>query len=110
MEDSGGVTWVRIDDHFDEHEKVVGLSDAAFRAFVTGLCYSGRNLTDGRIPGAKLPRRRTVSELVAAGLWDENGNGVKVHDYLDFQPSSATIRAKRAADSRRKKRGGGEES
>jgi hypothetical protein len=102
------VTWVKLDDHFDEHEKVVGLSEAAFRAFVEGLCYCSRNLTDGRIPAAKLKRltrTRTAGELVDAGLWHPNGDGVRVHDYLEFQPSSATIRAKRAADSERKKSG-----
>jgi hypothetical protein len=46
------MSWVRLDDSFPEHPKVIALTDAAFRAHVRGLCYAGRFLTDG------LTRRR----------------------------------------------------
>jgi hypothetical protein len=103
------VTWVKLDDGFADHPKVVGLSDEAFRAFVEGLCYCARQLTDGHIPAAKVkriaPKGSSVTQLVDGGLWEWNGCGIHVHDYLEYQPSSERIRAKRAADSRRK--GGG---
>jgi len=102
------VTWVKLDDRFDEHPKVVGLSEPAFRAFVSGLCYCARNLTDGHITDAalrRITRRPVVNELLEVGLWEQNGNGVHIHDYLDFQPSSERILSRRRADSERKRSG-----
>lgn len=54
---------------FDEHPKVLPLSDAAFRAFVEMNAYSRRNDLDGRIPAvvAKLRwKSRVLAELVAS--------------------------------------------
>jgi hypothetical protein len=102
------VTWVKLDDHFADHPKILGLSDRAYRAYVDGLCYCARYLTDGKIGGAPLKRLTkpvVVTELTTAGLWEYNGDGVVVHDYLEYQPSSAAILSKRAADSERKKVG-----
>ena len=104
---SGGVTWVRLDDRFTDHPKVVGLSDKSFRNFVDGLCYAARHLTDGRIPKAALPRsKKSVEELVEARLWalDEDGS-VVVHDYLEWNPSRLDVLRKRETDSVRKQNG-----
>jgi hypothetical protein len=91
------VTWVRLDDHFADHPKILGLSDGAYRAFVDGLCYASRYLTDGHIPTAAVKtiarhKLRPVAELIEAGLWEQNGSGVIVHDYLEFQPSRSTVK------------------
>ena len=107
------MAWVRLDDGFGDHPKIIGLSSAAFRAFVVGLCYCSRHLTDGHIPAAAVnavARGGAVRELEAAGLWERNGNGIVIHDYLDFQLSAEQIRAKRASDSARKRKGNGAES
>ena len=74
------MTWVRIDDTFPEHPKVVGLSAVAFRLHVAAICYASRNLTDGFIPlGAvrTLPggTPNRVKELADAGLWITDGPG-----------------------------------
>jgi hypothetical protein len=102
------VTWVKLDDHFADHPKVIGLSNAAFRAYVEGLCYSARHLTDGHIPAAQVARvatRKPLLELVSSGLWNWNDDGVVVHDYLEYQEDSATILERRRRDSERKKGG-----
>ena len=86
--------WVRLDGDFPDHPKVVGLSDRAFRAFITGLCYCGRYLTDGDIPAPvaqSLARRPVMAELIGAGLWHQNGSGVVVHDYGEYQPTRAEV-------------------
>ena len=86
------MTWVRLDDQFGEHPKIVGLSDRAFRAHVTGLLYCGRYLTDGRLPRGVLPPARALAELVAAGLWTANGTGeYSIHDYLEYQPTREQV-------------------
>src|SRR5688572_13859080 len=50
------VPYLNIDDGMDEHPKVEGLSDAAFRMYVAGMLYSARRGTDGAIPRAKARR------------------------------------------------------
>jgi hypothetical protein len=44
------VTWVRIDDHFDEHPKLAAVGPIGWGVWLAGLAYSNRNLTDGFIP------------------------------------------------------------
>lgn len=90
------MTWVKLDDALPEHQKLVDLSDRAFRVHITALCYCNRLLTDGHIKRGALrivgASPRHVTELVAAGLWDANGaGGWIVHDYLDYQPSKADV-------------------
>lgn len=93
------MTWVRLEPDFPDHPKVVNLSDDAFRAFIGGLCYCNHYLTDGRIPAGavrRLVHRRAVAvELVKAGLWDQNGDGMIVHDFLDYQPTRSEVEAAR---------------
>lgn len=94
------MTWARIDDHFPEHPKVVGISDRAFRVHIAALCYAARYLTDGHIPKA-VPsalgaRTRDIAELVGAALWEPNGDSYVIHDYLDYNPSRAAVEAERA--------------
>lgn len=69
---------------------MMGLSDKAFRADVAAMCYCAEMRNDGELP---VPYLRSVpqkvrSELVAAGRWDVTDEGVFVHDYLDYNPSS----------------------
>ncbi len=99
------MTWVRLDDSFTDHPKVDGLSDAAFRLHVAGLCHSARFLTDGFVAASRVDRlvRRykpaLTAELVAAGAWDARPEGWQIHDYTEWNPDAATVRdvqAKRA--------------
>lgn len=98
--------WVRLDDGFSDHPKVVGLSDSAFRTHVSALCYCNRHLTDGHVPA--VIGNSCVDELVDAGLWSMNGSGYVIHDYLEFQPSRASVLEERAkaAERMRKHRSG----
>lgn len=103
------VTWVRIDDGFAEHPKIMGLSDRAFRLHVTALCYCGRNLTDGHLspPALKMlmascsATRRHVNELVDAGVWD---SATTIHDFTDLNPTADSVKRDRAAARDRQRR------
>ena len=94
------MAWAKIDDKFPEHEKVVGLSNAAFRLHVSAICYASRNETDGRISQAAAKALHGVAsrtgELVEAGLWERNGVGWKIHDFLQYNPSHEQLEKKRA--------------
>lgn len=87
-------TFIVVDDHIDEHPKIVGLSDAAFRLLIDSWCYSSRNRTDGRLTDAAWRKRgtpKTRRELLDGGLAAQCDGYVQMHDYLDWQRSAAEI-------------------
>jgi hypothetical protein len=102
--------WVRLDDQFPDHPKIDQAGPLAGWLYVCGLAYCNRQLTDGFIPKATMPRLSTVpapakhaAALVAAGLWDAVEGGWQVHDYLDFQPAREKVLAERAANAERQR-------
>lgn len=101
------MTWVRLDDTMPEHAKIAGLSNAAFRLHIEGLCYCARNLSDGAIPrtiSKRMSTPRAASELVNAGVWRATESGYEIHDYTQYQPTREEVldrRQKRAEAGRR---------
>lgn len=101
------MVWVKLDDAFVDHPKVDGLSDAAFRLFVSSLCHANRYLTDGFVATDRPPRlvarfkRALIDELVHAGLWSEVDGGWAIHDYLLYNPSRRQVEAERVSNARR---------
>jgi hypothetical protein len=92
------MTWVKIDDKLPNHGKVEALSDRAFRIYVTSICYSSANLTDGEITKGSLTKigatPKIAETLVAAGLWDTTSRGGwAVHDYLVYNRSKLRVKA-----------------
>lgn len=94
------MAWVKLDDNFPDHPKLVGLSAEAGWLWVRCLAYCNRLRTDGKVPRAVVERMtrsaRAPRELVGVGLWHElhTENGAShyaVHDYLDYQASAAEI-------------------
>ena len=92
------MTWVKLDDNFPTHPRVVGLSDRTFRTHVTALCYCAKYLTDGHVPTSALraigPRRSAV-ELEEAGLWSKTDHGWMIRDFLDYNPSREDVETQR---------------
>lgn len=121
------MSWVRLDEDFTDHPKVVEAGPLAGWLHVKALSYCNRYLTDGRVPG---PVARTlvswedvapirdvsrgdklssesinvqlVARLVGAGMWIEVDGGYQIHDYLKFQPSRAKVQAERETERVRK--------
>ena len=99
--------WVRIDDNFADHPKVVALSDSAFRTYIVALCYSNRQLTDGYIPLAvydKIGKKGDGADLVDADLWEvvagnvnneELITGYQIRSYDEYQPTRDKVEEKR---------------
>jgi hypothetical protein len=99
------MAWVKLDDQFPDHPKVIEAGPEAAWLYVAALCYSSAKLTDGAIPTALVGRltahrggERLAERLVAVGLWERAPSGYQVHDYGDYQPSAAATRAKREAE------------
>jgi len=107
------MTWVRIDDTFPEHPKVLEAGGDAAWLHVCGLAYCARNTTDGLIHRnvvTRLSDRRQplklADRLVATGIWDLDGKDYRIHDYLKYNPSREQVEAERAARSEARAKAG----
>lgn len=116
-------TWIKLDDDFFDHPKVVGLSLVAVHVHLRAICWCSKHLTDGRIPLAVVESwsvrrwRDAIDSLVDRGLWERPtvdlgstyglptvrdpkvAEWFQIHDYLDHQRSAEearNIKAKRA--------------
>lgn len=100
--------WLRLDDGILDNRKIAGLSAAGFALYVAAIVHCGRNLTNGFIPEAALPRllspaeddaqyARTIRALIAHGLLETCEGGYRVHDYLKYNPSRRQVLRERAA-------------
>jgi hypothetical protein len=93
--------WVRLDDNFADHPKVIALSDKAFRLFITGLCYSNRQLTDGVIPYQIVTAwvgddpMKPSDELEDQNLWERVDKGFAIRSYTEYQPTREKVNKKR---------------
>lgn len=74
-----------IDDRIWCHSKIVPLSDAAFRVHFNAIAYSAGMGLGGRLEAAHQKLMGSTSkvraELVDAGLWDEDGSAISIHDW-----------------------------
>lgn len=85
--------------------KVVERSHLAWRVYVSSFAWCRDEGNDGHVPPGALvvlapgeSKRKlgaAADELVDAGLWETNGNGWIIHDYLQRQDGSETIAANR---------------
>ena len=117
------MVWVRIDDSFAQHPKVVAAGPLAMAMQVAALCYCNRNLTDGIVARAVVPTllnfeglaytsgvsdigigvgddaswQYVVGALVDTGMWEERPGGYYIHDYPDYQPTKAEVEEEREA-------------
>lgn len=98
------MSWVKVDDRMPDNVKIAPLSDAAFRAYVTSICYCARELTNGVISLRRAKewagKPRVVQELVPH-LWEPCGDGFEVHDYLKYNPTRDQVLAEREGAKRR---------
>ncbi len=102
------VSWVKLDDRFADHPKVLAAGALAGFMWVCGLAYANsQKKRDGFIPATKVPvlyplpsPMKLAKKLVAVGLWEERDDGYQIHDYHDFQPSD-DVRSARSEAGRR---------
>lgn len=116
--------WLKVDDEFPEHEKVL-LAAAALSGekpigrvlsvWLEAGCYAARRLTDGFVPTrAFVDSRADVDALavaramVGSKLLLEVDGGFRFHDWSEYQPSAEKLKKKRKRerDKKRKQRVG----
>jgi hypothetical protein len=94
------MAWVRIDDGYAEHPKMLAAGAEGIALDIAAMCYCARQTTDGFVPAAVVDRlvsarkrSRIVQRLVDVGRWtrDEERDGYLIHDYLKFNPSASDL-------------------
>lgn len=99
--------WIRLDDRFAEHPKILELTDRELRVHVNALCYTAR-AQDPHITPAALrvlgATRRQAGRLAEVGVWDVNDNGWMIHDWDDYQRREDRTHAERQKRYRQRKR------
>jgi hypothetical protein len=123
------MSWIRLDEDFPDHPKIIAAGPLAAWLHVKAIGYCNRYLTDGFVPRAKArtleswedvtPLRdayatdaltsekvsdHLIQRLVAAAMWRVVDGGYQIHDYLKFQPSREKVLAEREAERLRKER------
>ena len=109
------MTWVRLDDSFAQHPKVMEAGPLAMAMQVAALCYCNRHLTDGFIPRSVAPTllnleempyrwKAVVDVLIGVGLWEQTKEGFLVHDYTKYQWTRAQVEAEKVANAERQQR------
>lgn len=88
----------------DEHPKIIGLSDAAFRAIFEATFYSRRMLSDGFLDERIVLRKwgQEVADELSANdperpSWIRVERGWQIHDFEKHHPLRAEIEVKREA-------------
>lgn len=96
------MTWANVDDLFPEHPKVLAAGGDAAWLYICGLCFTNRNLTEGRIPKAVVPRlsdrkgaSRLAGRLVEVGLWHEDGDAYVIHDWEKYNEGAEKVKARK---------------
>lgn len=102
------MTWVRLDDTFPSHPKVLKAGPEAAWLYVAAVCHSGHYLTDGFVDIDVIETltrikswKRAADALVRVGLFDEVTGGYQIHDYLEHQKSKEAAEKERAANKER---------
>lgn len=99
-----GLPWVRLDTAFPYNPKLLALlgerdGHRAALAYVCSLAYSGAHGTDGFIAREAMPfvhaRPADAALLVRHGFWVAQAGGWLIHDWREFQPSSAEQEGRR---------------
>jgi hypothetical protein len=98
--------WVRIDEEFPDHPKVVGAGPLGIAMQVAALCYCNRHLTDGFVPrsaarrlidldGLGVSADDVIKALLGVKMWSRVDGGYRIHDYEHYQPTRAQVLAER---------------
>lgn len=98
------MAWFKVDDNFHHSAKVLSIP-REIRAEALGLwilagTWSADNMTDGYVPHGVLNdwpvTLDTIQELVNAGLWKYEEDGIRFHDWCEYQPTREQLESRNA--------------
>lgn len=89
------MSWLRIDDGFPEHRKLVGLKRSERWTWLEVLAYCARQGNDGVLPAGITDVLKHVTpafilRCVSLGLLDKNDGVLTVHDWATYNPKDPT--------------------
>ena len=97
-----------MDDSFPEDPEMLDVGEEAAWLHFVAICYCSRNLTDGRLPKAMVPRLtskrnpdRLVAALIGVGWWTEENDDYLIPAYLKHQRSRVQIEGDRESSRKR---------
>lgn len=101
------MSWLKLDDGFADHPKLVRLGPPAHRwAFLELMLYCAKHRTDGYFP-TELVTKKMLARYVEVGLVDDEGEGhYRIHDWPQFNPTKDPTGATRQQRWRNAKRNG----
>ena len=90
--------WLRLDDGFPEHRKMLALDRNDRWTWLEILCFCARNSGGthaGTVPAnigevLRYATPRFLRKCVEIGLLDEHAEGLKVHDWAEYNPKDPT--------------------
>ena len=106
------MVWFKVDDRLPLNPKMAGVSIAAVGLWVEAGAWASASQTDGQVLKRLLrvlhpdASEKLAEELVAAGLWEDQGDHWQIHDFLDYNPPREEVEAKKARRSKAGKLGG----
>lgn len=107
------MSWIKLDDHFPTHPKMIEAGGDAAWLHVCALCYCAEHLTDGAIPAnlvGRLSDRKSpmklAARLVELDVWIQYPDQYVIHDYLDWNPSREQVLTERQRAAERRATGG----
>lgn len=92
------MSWFKLDDQAYDHPKFMRAGNEAIGAWCRAGMWSSKHLTDGVVPreiALTIAPAKVWAHLVSVGLLDAHPDGYAIHDYLDWNPSRATVLAER---------------
>ncbi len=100
------MAWLKIDDQYFFNRKVLRAGKDARDLHLASMAHCAGQLSDGAIDRESLgllgamaivqDAEASAAKLVEVGLWDIDGEGWQIHDYLDYNPTRETVTTRRA--------------
>lgn len=88
------MSWLKLDDGFDTHPKVLELTEVQRWRWTRVLIHCARHRTGGHVKASvlrELGLSRTTDKLITVGLLESNGEaGYLVHDWSEYAPKDPT--------------------
>jgi len=94
--------WVRLDDSLHGHPKAAKAGLEALGLHMLAMSHCGQYSPHGHVApefvkekgGAK--GTKLAARLVESGLWEINGNGWIIHDWVQYNPTPEQVEVERA--------------
>lgn len=100
------MAWFRVDDGLYSHPKWLATPKGARALWITAGSWASDQLTDGHVPASVLPilggNPREATQLVTSGLWVEDGEGWRFHNWHERNPSRDQVEDRRTKEAERK--------